>query len=53
MLMQTTERLGQMAAGRQPPSAISPQLAMLSSQIRLRNLTSRYRQWLTRQEASR
>ena len=52
LLMQTTERLGQMAAGRQPRSAISPQLAMLSSQIRLRNLSSRYRQWLTRQEAS-
>ena len=52
LLMQTTERLGQMAAGRQPPSAISPQLAILSSQIRLRNLSSRYRQWLTRQETS-
>lgn len=52
MLMQTTERLGQMAAGRQPRSAVSPQLAMLSSQIRLRNLSSRYRQWLARQDTS-
>lgn len=51
LLMQTTERLGQLAAGRQPPAAISPQLAILSSQIRLRNLSGRYRQWLARQEA--
>lgn len=52
LLMQTTERLGQLAAGRQPPAAISPQLAILSSQIRLRNLSGRYRQWLTKQQAS-
>ena len=53
ILMQATERLGQMAAGKQPPSAISPQLAILSGQIRLRNLSSRYRQWLAREEAPR
>lgn len=51
LLMQATERLGQLAAGKQPPSTISPQLALLSSQIRLRNLSGRYRQWLARQQS--
>ena len=39
-LAPTPGRLGQMSAGRQPRSAVSPQLAMPSSQIRLRNLST-------------
>lgn len=50
LLMQISERLGQLAAGKHPSATASPQLALLSSQIRLRALSGRYRQWLAQRQ---